>query len=180
MEMIENLPICQFYHVSVDNQTPYNIYGGLQDNGSWFGPSASPGGIEARDWESIGMGDGFRVYPHPTNPKIMYSEMQGAEAVWRYDIEKKQTKIVKPFPVQGDPKLRFNWNAAITTSLHAPDRLYIGSQFLHKSDDMGNNWVKISPDLTTNNPAKQNQVESGGLSAQCHYCGRVSHIEPNC
>ena len=165
MEIVENLPICMFYHVSCDNQSPYNIYGGLQDNGSWFGPSASPGGIEARDWESIGMGDGFRVYPHPTNPKIMYSEMQGAEAVWRYDIEKKQTKIVKPFPVQGDPKLRFNWNAAITTSLHAPDRLYIGSQFLHKSDDMGNNWVKISPDLTTNNPAKQNQVESGGLSA---------------
>lgn len=165
MEIVENLPICMFYHVSLDNQTPYNIYGGLQDNGSWFGPSASPGGIEARDWESIGMGDGFRVYPHPTNPKIMYSEMQGAEAVWRYDIEKKQTKIVKPFPVQGDPKLRFNWNAAITTSKHAPDRLYMGSQFLHKSDDMGNNWTKISPDLTTNDPAKQNQVESGGLSA---------------
>jgi photosystem II stability/assembly factor-like uncharacterized protein len=165
MEIVENLPICMFYHVSLDNQAPYNIYGGLQDNGSWFGPSASPGGIEARDWESIGMGDGFRVYPHPTNPKIMYSEMQGAEAVWRYDIEKKQTKIVKPFPVQGDPKLRFNWNAAITTSKHAPDRLYMGSQFLHKSDDMGNNWTKISPDLTTNDPAKQNQVESGGLSA---------------
>jgi photosystem II stability/assembly factor-like uncharacterized protein len=165
MEIVENLPICMFYHVSVDTQSPYNIYGGLQDNGSWFGPSASPGGIEARDWESIGMGDGFRVYPHPTNPKIMYSEMQGAEAVWRYDIEKKQTKVVKPFPVQGDPKLRFNWNAAITTSKHAPDRLYMGSQFLHKSDDMGNNWTKISPDLTTNDPAKQNQVESGGLSA---------------
>lgn len=165
MEIIENLPICMFYHVSVDNQTPYNIYGGLQDNGSWYGPSSSPGGIEARDWESIGYGDGFRVYPHPTNPKIMYSEMQGAEAVWRYDAEKRQTKIVKPFPVTGDPKYRFNWNAAITTSHHKPDRLYIGSQFLHKSDDMGNNWSKISPDLTTNNPAKQQQLESGGLSA---------------
>ena len=165
MEIIENLPICMFYHVSVDNQTPYNIYGGLQDNGSWFGPSASPGGIEARDWESIGYGDGFRVYPHPTNPKIMYSEMQGAEGVWRYDSEKKQVKTVKPFPVTGDPKYRFNWNAAITTSQHQPDRLYIGSQFLHKSDDMGNNWKKMSPDLTTNNPAKQQQVQSGGLSA---------------
>lgn len=165
MEIIENLPICMFYHVSVDNQTPYNIYGGLQDNGSWFGPSASPGGIEARDWESIGMGDGFRVYPHPTNPKIMYSEMQGAEAVWRFDSEKQQVKTIKPFPIAGDPKYRFNWNAAITTSSHKPDRLYIGSQFLHKSDDMGNNWTKISPDLTTNNPAKQQQSQSGGLSA---------------
>jgi photosystem II stability/assembly factor-like uncharacterized protein len=165
MEIIENLPICMFYHVSVDNQTPYNIYGGLQDNGSWFGPSASPGGIEARDWESIGMGDGFRVYPHPTNPKIMYSEMQGAEAVWRFDSEKQQVKTIKPFPIAGDPKYRFNWNAAITTSFHKPDRLYMGSQFLHKSDDMGNNWTKISPDLTTNNPAKQQQSQSGGLSA---------------
>lgn len=165
MEIIENLPICMFYHVSVDNQSPYNIYGGLQDNGSWFGPSASPGGIEARDWESIGMGDGFRVYPHPTNPKIMYSEMQGAEAVWRFDSEKQQVKTIKPFPIAGDPKYRFNWNAAITTSSHKPDRLYIGSQFLHKSDDMGNNWTKISPDLTTNNPAKQQQSQSGGLSA---------------
>ena len=165
MEIIENLPICMFYHVSVDNQTPYNIYGGLQDNGSWFGPSASPGGIEARDWESIGMGDGFRVYPHPTNPKIMYSEMQGAEAVWRFDSEKQQVKTIKPFPIAGDPKYRFNWNAAITTSFHKPDRLYMGSQFLHKSDDMGNNWTKISPDLTTNNPTKQQQSQSGGLSA---------------
>jgi photosystem II stability/assembly factor-like uncharacterized protein len=165
MEMIENLPICQFYHVSVDNQVPYNIYGGLQDNGSWYGPSASPGGVEARDWNSVGYGDGFRVYPHPTNPNIVYSEMQGAEGVWRYDKQIQQVKVIKPFPVQGDPKFRFNWNAAITTSLHEPDRLYIGSQFLHRSNDKGDNWVKISPDLTTNDPTKQQQESSGGLSA---------------
>ncbi len=164
-EMIENLPLSQYYHVSLDNQIPYKIYGGLQDNGSWIGPSDSPGGIEARDWESIGYGDGFRVYPHPTKPHIVYSEMQGAEQVWRYDSEKKQVKAIQPFPVKGDPKLRFNWNTAITTSKHAPDRLYLGGQFLFKSDDMGNNWTKISPDLTTNDPAKQNQVASGGLSA---------------
>ncbi len=165
LEIIENLPLSQFYHVSIDNQEPYNIYGGLQDNGSWFGPSSSPGGVEARDWETIGAGDGFRVYPHPTKPWIMYSEMQGADAIWRYDNEKRQTTVVKPFPVEGDPKLRFNWNAAISTSKHNPDRLYVGSQFLHKSDDMGNNWVKISPDLTTNNKTKQQQESSGGLSA---------------
>lgn len=165
LEIIENLPISQFYHVSMDNQEPYNVYGGLQDNGSWFAPSSSPGGVEARDWETIGAGDGFRVYSHPTKPWIMYSEMQGAETIWRYDDEKKQTAIVQPFPVTGDPKLRFNWNAAIATSLHNPDRLYVGSQFLHKSDDMGSTWVKISPDLTTNNKDKQNQANSGGLSA---------------
>jgi hypothetical protein len=91
--------------------------------------------------------------------------MQGAEAVWRFDTKDQQLKVIKPYPVSGDPKLRFNWNAAMTTSKHNPDRLLIGSQFLHVSNDMGNSWTKISPDLTTNDKTKQNQVESGGLSA---------------
>ena len=164
-EMVEDLPLSQFYHVSIDNQEPYNVYGGLQDNNSWFGPSASPGGIEARDWELVGQGDGFRVYPHPTQPNIVYSEMQGADAIWRFDVDKQQLKVIKPYPVEGDPKLRFNWNAPITTSKHHPDRLYVGSQFVHVSDDKGDSWRKISPDLTTNDPLKQNQEASGGLSA---------------
>ncbi len=163
MEMVNNLPVSQFYHVSVDNAEPYNVYGGLQDNGSWFGPSASPGGIEARDWTSVGYGDGFRVYRHPQKD-FVYSEMQGAEGVWRYDIKRNQTRDIKIFPVEGDPKLRFNWNAPLTLSPNNPDRVYIGSQFVHRSDDMGNNWQRISPDLTTNDPAKQKQVESGGIS----------------
>jgi photosystem II stability/assembly factor-like uncharacterized protein len=164
-EMVEDLPLSQFYHVSIDNREPYNVYGGLQDNNSWFGPSASPGGVEARDWELVGQGDGFRVYPHPTEPNIVYSEMQGADAIWRFDVEKQQLKVVKPYPVSGDPKLRFNWNTPITTSKHHPDRLYAGSQFVHVSDDKGDSWRKISPDLTTNDAAKQNQEASGGLSA---------------
>ncbi len=164
LEMVNNLPISQFYHVSVDHQEPYNVYGGLQDNGSWYGPSSSPGGIEARDWETIGFGDGFRVYPHPKNPKITYSEMQGAEMVWKYDSEARQSKNIRPLRGKDDPKLRFNWNAAITTSVHHPDRVYMGSQFLHISNDMGNTWKKISPDLTTNDPEKLNQENSGGLS----------------
>lgn len=163
MEMVNDLPLSQFYHVSVDNAEPYNVYGGLQDNGSWFGPSKSQGGIEARDWTNVGYGDGFRVYRHPEK-NFVYSEMQGAEGVWRYDVEKNQTKNIKPFPAEGDPKLRFNWNAPIALSNHNPDWLYMGSQFLHRSSDMGNNWEIISPDLTTNDPLKQNQVESGGIS----------------
>ena len=121
--------------------------------------------VEARDWELVGQGDGFRVYPHPTHPNIVYSEMQGAEAIWRYDVEKQQIKTVKPYALEGDPKLRFNWNASLTTSKHHPDRLYVGSQFIHVSEDRGDSWVKLSPDLTTNDLTKQNQEVSGGLSA---------------
>ena len=163
-EMCKDLPLTQFYHVTVDMQEPFNVYGGMQDNGSWVGPSASVGGVEARDWQEVGYGDGFRVYPHPSDPNICYSEMQGAASIWRVDLEKQQSKIIKPYPVQGDPKLRFNWNTPITTSQFEPDRLYVGSQFVHRSNDQGETWAKISPDLTTNDPAKQNQEESGGLS----------------
>lgn len=163
MEIVENLPLSQFYHVSVDDAEPYNVYGGLQDNGSWYGPSSSPGGIMARDWNSIGAGDGFRVLHHPTK-NIIYSEMQGAENVWRIDVDNKLLKTIQPLPQKGYPKLRFNWNAPMAISAHQPDRFYMGSQFLHKSEDMGDTWTIISPDLTTNDKSKQEQENSGGLS----------------
>lgn len=162
-EIVENLPLSQFYHVSVDDAEPYNVYGGLQDNGSWYGPSSSPGGVNARDWNSVGYGDGFRVLKHPTK-NIIYSEMQGAENVWRYDVDRNRTKTIQPLPKKGDPELRFNWNAPMAVSHHVPDRFYMGSQFVHRSDDMGDSWTIISPDLTTNDPAKQDQSKSGGLS----------------
>lgn len=163
MEIVENLPLSQFYHISLDDAEPYNIYGGLQDNGSWWGPSSSPGGVEARDWNSIGAGDGFRVLKHPTK-NIIYSEMQGADNVWRIDVDRNLTKTVQPLPSLAAKDLRWNWNAPMAISNHQPDRFYMGSQYLHKSEDMGNSWTIISPDLTTNDPAKQNQEDSGGLS----------------
>ena len=162
-EIVEDLPLSQFYHISTDNTEPYNVYGGLQDNGSWYGPSSSPGGVNARDWNSVGYGDGFRVLKHPTK-NIIYSEMQGAENVWRYDADRNRTRTIQPLPKKGDAELRFNWNAPMAVSTHAPDRFYMGSQFLHKSEDMGETWKIISPDLTTNDVKKQDQSESGGLS----------------
>ncbi len=162
-EIVENLPLSQFYHISVDNEEPYNVYGGLQDNGSWYGPNLSGGGVTASDWKSVGAGDGFRVLSHPTK-RIIYSEMQGAENIWRYDTEKQRVKTIHPLPISGQPKLRFNWNTPIEISYNQPDRLYVGSQFLHVSEDMGESWRTISEDLTTNNPEKQNQQDSGGLS----------------
>lgn len=163
MEMVSNIPTSQFYHVSIDDKTPYNVYGGLQDNGSWYGPTKSPGGIENRDWTRIGFGDGFRVIKHPTK-NIIYSEMQGAENVWRYNTDSEELITIQPLAVKGEPKLRFNWNAPMEVSKKQTDRFYMGSQFVHKSEDMGLTWTKISPDLTTNDPLKQNQENSGGLS----------------
>ena len=163
MEIVENLPLSQFYHISLDNAEPYNIYGGLQDNGSWYGPSSSSGGINAGDWNSIGGGDGFRVLKHPTK-NIIYSEMQGAENVWRYDVDNKLVKTIQPLEQAGYEDLRFNWNAPMAVSAHQPDRFYMGSQFLHKSEDMGDTWEIISPDLSTNDSTKQQQADSGGLS----------------
>ena len=163
MEIVENLPLSQFYHISVDNEEPYNIYGGLQDNGSWYGPSFSSGGISAKDWKPVGQGDGFRVLRHPTK-NIIYSEMQGAENVWRYDVDNNLVKTIQPLAVKGYEEYRFNWNAPIETSKNNADRLYIGSQYVHRSDDMGDTWEIISPDLTTNDSTKQNQEDSGGLS----------------
>jgi photosystem II stability/assembly factor-like uncharacterized protein len=162
-EIVENMPLSQFYHISVDDAEPYNVYGGLQDNGSWYGPSSSPGGVNARDWNSVGYGDGFRVLKHPTK-NIIYSEMQGAANVWRYDVDKNRTKTIQPLPKKGDPDLRFNWNAPMAVSSHVADRFYMGSQFVHRSDDMGDSWEIISPDLTTNDKTKQDQSKSGGLS----------------
>jgi photosystem II stability/assembly factor-like uncharacterized protein len=163
LDIVKNLPISQYYHITLDTEEPYYIYGGLQDNGSWYGPSKSDGGIEARDWNSVGYGDGFRVLKHPTK-KIIYSEMQGAENIWRYNLETKELKTIQPLQEKGVVKLRFNWNTPIVTGLHNPDRIYAGSQFVHVSDDMGASWKIISPDLTTNDKLKMNQENSGGLS----------------
>ncbi|WP_321540248.1 WD40/YVTN/BNR-like repeat-containing protein [Flavobacterium piscinae] len=90
--------------------------------------------------------------------------MQGAENIWRYNLETKELKTIQPLAVKGDPKLRFNWNTPIVTGIHNPDRIYAGSQFVHVSDDMGQTWRKISGDLTTNDPTKTNTEKSGGLS----------------
>lgn len=163
MEIVEDLPLSQFYHISVDNAEPYNVYGGLQDNGSWYGPNSAAGGVTARNWTSVGAGDGFRVLKHPTK-NIIYSEMQGAENVWRFDTEKQLLKTIQPLQTKETPKLRFNWNPPMAVSAHQPDRFYMGSQFLHKSEDMGDTWKIISPDLSTNEITKQDQEGSGGLS----------------
>ncbi len=162
-EMFLNLPLSQFYHVSVDDDTPFNVYGGLQDNGSWFGPSQSPGGVENSDWWLSNWGDGFYSFRHPTDSNMIYSESQGGFIV-RYDKRDGLRKDIQPLSEEDEPELRFNWNTPIHLSKHNPDRLYVGAQFLFRSEDRGDSWQRISPDLTSNDPMRQQQFRSGGLS----------------
>jgi len=169
-----DLNVAQYYYVSVDKESPYNIYGGLQDNGSWWVPNTAPGGVKEKDWNAVGGGDGFRVFRHPEKP-IIYSESQAGVWIGRYDMQKQSITDITPFAEKEGDKLRFNWNTAMALSPNNPDRLYIGSQYLHKSDDTGLNWKIISPDLTTNDKSKQNQAKSGGLTidnsgAENHTC----------
>ncbi|MFT5771516.1 MAG: photosystem II stability/assembly factor-like uncharacterized protein, partial [Algoriphagus sp.] len=161
----ENIPVGQFYHVNVDNELPYNIYGGMQDNGSWFGPSYiwRRDGIRNTYWQEISFGDGFDVVPDPTDSRYGYTMSQGGN-VSRFDKETGHNKTVRPTHPDKDIFLRFNWNAAIAQDPHNAKTVYYGSQFLHKSTDNGDTWEIISPDLTTNDSTKQRQQSTGGLT----------------
>ena len=160
----QSLPVGQFYHVAADNKDPYNVYGGLQDNGSWFAPSAKPGGISNGDWKAIYGGDGFWVTPDPNDPNTAYAESQGGNA-GRINLTTFKSVSIKPQEGANDEKFRWNWNTPIVTGAKNKKNLYMGSQYLFRSADRGANWKKISPDLTTNDKKKQQQEESGGLSA---------------
>ena len=161
---VNNLPVGQFYHIAVDDAVPYRIYGGLQDNGSWVGPSEvwHEEGILNGDWQEILFGDGFDVVPAPGDLNTAYAMYQGG-SLHRVDLRTGGAAAVAPVATDS-VALRFNWNAAIATDPFHPDGLYFGSQFVHRSADRGESWQRISPDLTTNDPEKQRQAESGGLT----------------
>lgn len=161
---VQNLPVGQFYHVDHDMGDPYRVFGGLQDNGSWVAPSSNAGGVGNGDWKAIYGGDGFWVTPDPTDPHIAYAESQGGD-VNRVDLRTVKSVGVRPLQTAGDEKLRWNWNTPIVIGKANPKNLYTGAQYLYRSKDQGRNWTKISPDLTTNDKKKQEQENSGGLSA---------------
>ncbi|MEX1308915.1 MAG: glycosyl hydrolase [Candidatus Sulfomarinibacteraceae bacterium] len=160
---VRSLPVSQFYHVSHDLEWPYNVYGGLQDNGSWKGPSRSPGGITGGDWEVVGQGDGFWAFADPNDVNTLYVEYQGGQ-LSRVDVTTGESKSIKPFARGDEEELRFNWNTPIHLSPTRPNTLYYGSQVLHFSTDRGDSWTTISPDLTTDDPDRQRQKDSGGIT----------------
>ncbi|MDO1501034.1 hypothetical protein Q2T40_12910 [Winogradskyella maritima] len=162
---IGNLPVAQFYHIAVDNEYPYNVYGGMQDNGSWRGPAYvwRAQGIRNSYWQEISFGDGFDVVPDRDDSRYGWSMSQQGY-VSRYDWQTGNNYGVRPTHPDPDVQLRFNWNSAINIDPFDNSTIYFGSQFVHKSTDKGETWTVISPDLTTNDPEKQKQSESGGLT----------------
>jgi len=160
---LANLPISQFYHVSYDMADPYNVYGGLQDNGTWMGPSRGVDGIPNRLWRVIGMGDGFWAFSDPSDADYAYVEYQGGK-ISRFRKSTGESRDIKPLPRTGEPGFRFNWNTPIHPSANHPGTIYLGGQFLFRSRDHGESWDRISPDLTTNDPDRQHQELSGGLT----------------
>lgn len=140
----------QFYSVNVDMEEPYNIYGGLQDNGTYMGSSKSvPNRSEY--WTGIGGGDGMHVAPNPKNPQIVYVGSQYG-SYGRRDLKKGTYSRITPSHQLGEPRYRYNWNSPMNLSSHNPEIVYIGSQRLNRSFDEGKTWTAISPDLTHDLP----------------------------
>ncbi|MCF6342835.1 MAG: hypothetical protein L3J31_08540 [Bacteroidales bacterium] len=149
---IYNLPLTQFYKLALDDAFPfYNIYGGTQDNGTLGGPSRTTRrqGISNEDWEIVLGADGHQPATEPGNPDIVYAEWQEGHLV-RIDRTTGERVAIQPQPEKGEPFERFNWDAPILVSPHAPARLYFGSQRLWRSDDRGDSWKPVSGDLTRN------------------------------
>ncbi|MBK8304825.1 MAG: hypothetical protein WBC19_06120 [Pyrinomonadaceae bacterium] len=145
------VPLGQFYEVGADNSTPYKICGGLQDNNAWCGPSISfnPRGITNDDWYTIGGGDGFYAQPDPNDPDIVYTESQDGN-VLRRNVKTGESKSIRPREDEGEKNYRFHWNSPIVISGFDRNTIYYGGNFLFKSTNRGDSWVKIGGELTTN------------------------------
>ena len=168
-EIINNVELSQFYQLFIDNKDPYNVYGGLQDNGTWVGPSNSlySAGILKRHWKGLAYGDGYYAVPIPGSEHEVYANLQGG-VIFHVDSRYGNVRNIHPYPKiigsAGDAienhRFRFNWDSPIVISPHDPNTVYFGGNVVFKSTDRGNSWEQISDDLTTNDKSKQRT--SGG------------------
>ena len=151
--MFDNLALGQFYTIAHDMRDPYYVCGGLQDNGSWCAPSdtRSNQGIRTRDWYNVGSGDGFFTVMHPTNTSLMFAESQGGNLI-RVNLETMERTRMRPIGRPGAdgemPQLRWNWDTPVVLSSHDENTLYIGSNVLFRSNDLGQSFTAVSDDLT--------------------------------
>jgi photosystem II stability/assembly factor-like uncharacterized protein len=152
-EHLQNLPLAQFYAVAADLRRPYRVYGGLQDNGTWGGPSSNhnPDGITFADWTRVMGADGFHCQVDPADPDTVYAEAQYG-GLTRVNVRTGETRTIVPKPADGGPAYRFNWNAPLLLSPHNPRTLYYGGNHLSRSIDRGDSWQEVSPDLTRGKP----------------------------
>lgn len=173
--VIDNMAVGQFYGVAFDYRKPYWVYGGLQDNGSWAGPTQTrQGATGSIHWEFVSGGDGFHMQVDPTDWRTAYAESQGG-AAQRVDQETGQGRSIRPNPqrIPGEPegtRYRFNWSTPIVLSPHNPRTVYIGGNKLFKSVDRGDTWRAISPDLTTDNPDKQKPPQGDQQTGAENHC----------
>ncbi|MET6991417.1 WD40/YVTN/BNR-like repeat-containing protein [Sediminicola arcticus] len=172
----ETIPVAQLYHVGVDNDVPYNVYGGMQDNGNWSGPSYTwkRGGIRTLYWQYLVGGDGFDISPDLDNSRFGYGSSQNGN-LYRYDKLTGYYVSVQPPPPDLKTSLRFNWNAGFARNPLDANSAYYGSQFVHLTYDKGASWKIISPDVTTNNP-KHQQADYGGLTLDVSGAERYNSI----
>ncbi len=183
---LDNLAIGQFYNIAADMREPYyRVYGGLQDNQSWGGPSRTRFEVESwldpsrtgygimnDHWYVLGGGDGFHVAADPTDPNTVYYESQGGHLTRQHLVTGRE-RYLRPSHHEGEPVMRFNWNTPFLISPHDPSVLWMGGQYVFKLSQRGEHWEKVSPDLTTRDPAR---MMSGGSVAEQH-CTIVSLTE---
>ena len=185
--MFDNMPLGQYYRIGVDMRDPYYVYGGLQDNGTWAGPSFSRDvrGILADSNWKLHWGDGMFIQIDPTDWRKVYTEAEGG-SFRRYDPVTHETGGSRPGPsnisnydevsqaalearggaefTRGDPLFRFNWTAPMVMSHHDTETLYLAGNYVFKTTDAGDTWTIISPDLSDNDPVRRLQQVSGGLT----------------
>ena len=150
-EAVYNMDLGQFYHVTYDMETPFNVCGGLQDNYTWCGPSQtrSRSGISNDQWFQIQGGDGFEAQIDPKDPRTIYAESQDGNIV-RIDKVSNERKSIRPMPAKGEAPYRWNWNTPILISPHDSNTIYVGANKVFKSTDRGHSWTAISGELTEN------------------------------
>jgi photosystem II stability/assembly factor-like uncharacterized protein len=168
---LNDIPIGQAYQVGFDMARPYHVCSGYQDNGSWWGPSAvrNVNGILNSDWVEVLVGDGFHCQPDQADSNLVYVESQDGSLL-RLNFATHERANIVPQTKQGEPPYRFEWDAPIEISSHDAKTIYFGAQYLFKSTDRGDNWSRISPDLTTN--VDRNTIPILGKLAKDHILSR--------